>query len=68
MPASHQKQVTQSTSGTFATAIGSFVALLICLAITLVLAMMSYYWLERPILDRFARRPRADTWAVLATP
>ena len=44
----------------FVTAIGSFVALLICLAITLALAMMSYYWLERPILDRFARRPRAE--------
>ncbi|HAX19227.1 MAG TPA: hypothetical protein DCY64_02950 [Hydrogenophaga sp.] len=52
----------------FVTAIGSFVALLICLAITLVLAMMSYYWLERPILDRFARHRRASAATALATP
>jgi peptidoglycan/LPS O-acetylase OafA/YrhL len=52
----------------FVTAIGSFVALLISLAITLVLAMMSYYWLERPILDRFARHRRARAATELATP
>jgi len=35
---------------------GSLLALAICLVITLPLAVMSYHWVERPILEAVARR------------
>lgn len=52
----------------FLTPIGSLVALLICMAITMILAIMSYYWLERPILDRLARKRGVRTDTALASP
>jgi peptidoglycan/LPS O-acetylase OafA/YrhL len=32
--------------------------LLVCLLITLPLAAASYRWIEKPVLDRFARSPK----------
>ncbi|MDT4883631.1 hypothetical protein FQZ97_1196880 [compost metagenome] len=44
--------------GLWGTPGGSALALLVCLLITLPLAAASYRWIEKPVLDRFARHPK----------
>lgn len=44
--------------GLWGTPSGSALALLVCLLITLPLAAASYRWIEKPVLDRFARSPK----------
>ena len=45
--------------GPWNTVEGSWLALLICLAVTLPLAALSYRFVEKPVLDWIARRQRA---------
>lgn len=52
------RQMRKLIPGPWNTVEGSWLALLVCLAITLPLAMLSYRWVEKPALDWIARRQR----------
>ena len=53
------RQMRKLVPGHWNTVEGSWLALLLCLAVTLPLAMLSYRFVEKPALDWIARRQRA---------
>lgn len=53
------RQMRKLVHGPWNTVEGSWLALLICLAVTLPLAALSYRFVEKPVLDWIARRQRA---------